>query len=699
MKHAWIWLAVALTGCVVDATGAIGLGSTSDADGDGDPDGTDCAPLDPTIHHGAPEACNEVDDDCDYVVDEPTGGSYCVPLRDAPTWADQCLDHVQVGRLAAPGSGCPAPGGAWTVRSLFAAVTGRGGAGYCVYEHPDPREADVSLLPPDAGRPASDWLAPDCLAVAPLTPPTLAEQVSAAVWEDYFDGWLEQSEWEPRLPSSGVGGASLPARAAHVAVLDSAPPNGGFASPAASTRGSMSRHGAAMGLLVQHLACPEGRAGGHCVADFSNHVALASTPSGGSRRSEGGAIGMFHQVAEAVDEAVGVHRARYPAQPFVLVLSIGADAFYQAAHTGDRPAADALIDALEDAVCAEDAIVFAASGNETGGPHPASGPMIPAAWTSRTTRCGRPLVVPVGGVDPLDRDIRKQRDGARPELVAPARSVALDLANGAGSPEPSALMTGTSFGPVAAAAATAVLAAYAPHLSRDDLVDALYDASTPLGRGAAEFCATTSCRVTRRLSICGALLHARDLACDLAATEPLCGQTFACESRRVAAGAGAAVVPSPIPGPGVVGDASILTDVVSSPFCTGTIHAYAPALPDHPDLCPFDQYGTSHGGPGFGPQPDPVGCRVCALDPSAGELVMALSEKFTGGTLHPPTLVTSEGDKIYLGNVISGPLSLGEEYEIDNLDVDESSDWAVLYFTVKNDDGESWSQMEEIEVW
>ena len=78
---------------------------------------------------------------------------------------------------------------------------------------------------------------------------------------------------------------------------------------------------------------------------------------------------------------------------------------------------------------------------------------------------------------------------------------------------------------------------------------------------------------------------------------------------------------------------------------------------------------------------------------------MALSEKFEGGELHPPTLVTSQGDKIYLGSVISGPLALGEKYEIDGLDVDSDADWAVLYFTVKNDDGESWSQMEEIEVW
>jgi outer membrane protein assembly factor BamB len=41
-----------------------------DDDNDGDPDTSDCAPLDPAIHHGAFEVCNGKDDDCDGAVDE-----------------------------------------------------------------------------------------------------------------------------------------------------------------------------------------------------------------------------------------------------------------------------------------------------------------------------------------------------------------------------------------------------------------------------------------------------------------------------------------------------------------------------------------------------------------------------------------------------------------------------------------------------
>ncbi|HYV86321.1 MAG TPA: S8 family serine peptidase [Patescibacteria group bacterium] len=46
----------------------------TDDDGDGDPDITDCAPLNPWIHHGAAEVCNGVDDNCNGVIDEGFDG-------------------------------------------------------------------------------------------------------------------------------------------------------------------------------------------------------------------------------------------------------------------------------------------------------------------------------------------------------------------------------------------------------------------------------------------------------------------------------------------------------------------------------------------------------------------------------------------------------------------------------------------------
>ena len=68
-----------------------------DDDDDGTPDSDDCAPLDPTAHPGATEACNGRDDDCDGKTDEE-GATGCTPwLRDADgdghgsTAAARCL--------------------------------------------------------------------------------------------------------------------------------------------------------------------------------------------------------------------------------------------------------------------------------------------------------------------------------------------------------------------------------------------------------------------------------------------------------------------------------------------------------------------------------------------------------------------------------------------------------------------------------
>jgi hypothetical protein len=61
-----------------------GIGDLCDADrdGDGEANDTDCGPDDPAVFHGAAEACNGADDDCDGAVDEESASGCKVYYRD-----------------------------------------------------------------------------------------------------------------------------------------------------------------------------------------------------------------------------------------------------------------------------------------------------------------------------------------------------------------------------------------------------------------------------------------------------------------------------------------------------------------------------------------------------------------------------------------------------------------------------------------
>lgn len=70
----WSWLALLLLACAPDK------------DGDGFRKGDDCDDGDAEVFPGAPEYCNEKDDDCDVVVDEPDA------FDADPYWVDEDAD-------------------------------------------------------------------------------------------------------------------------------------------------------------------------------------------------------------------------------------------------------------------------------------------------------------------------------------------------------------------------------------------------------------------------------------------------------------------------------------------------------------------------------------------------------------------------------------------------------------------------------
>lgn len=80
MSHAATALAVTLFALALqwsdcddhppDLTPPPGWGVAEDADGDGSPNWKDCDDADGSVHPGAPEHCDNVDEDCDRRIDE-----------------------------------------------------------------------------------------------------------------------------------------------------------------------------------------------------------------------------------------------------------------------------------------------------------------------------------------------------------------------------------------------------------------------------------------------------------------------------------------------------------------------------------------------------------------------------------------------------------------------------------------------------
>jgi hypothetical protein len=101
----WLLICVAVACDLGEKPDDTGPAGAADQDGDGSPASVDCDDGDGSIHPGADELCNGVDDDCDGVVDEEA--------VDAATWCDDD-DGDGHGDPEACAVACEAPSGTLT---------------------------------------------------------------------------------------------------------------------------------------------------------------------------------------------------------------------------------------------------------------------------------------------------------------------------------------------------------------------------------------------------------------------------------------------------------------------------------------------------------------------------------------------------------------------------------------------------------
>jgi Subtilase family len=445
--------------------------------------------------------------------------------------AQACLDWRRVGIMAPGIASCAALNASgWQTQTLFDLVDVAPGSAltrYCRFENVT-GNAQMSVLNALVNNQKLVALDRDCVAIAPLADPA---SLSTIQWSALAAQLHEQSGLNALGANTLLGSSAV-----RLAVLDGNPTN---ASDPELQMGT-APHGNALITMAQNLLCGSAP---YCPVNVTSQLALTflrvdpllRTPEH-RNQSQGGHLASISELAAALHREVSAWRLAAANDRLVLNLSLGWDGDFggnEPVVTQMSAPVQAMYAALSEASC-YGALVFAAAGNRSGGTDPEIGPMLPGAWEQRAaptrTECQqrlglnppqsqflgsnyRPLLYAVSGIEGDGSVLDNARSGANARLAAYGDHAVIESqARVAG--EPTATLTGSSVATLLASANAAVAWSWQPGANAQQIVDALYNASTGtasalpraadfcFGNANAGLCSGGANPQSRRLSLC-----------------------------------------------------------------------------------------------------------------------------------------------------------------------------------------------------
>lgn len=294
-----------------------------------------------------------------------------------------------------------------------------------------------------------------------------------------------------------------------VVVIDTAP-----SSPHGAIAMGTNRHGDTLAHLVEDLVCEPLTCTGACTptqvssrvcgSQVTTMLALRWT-SPTSSSAAGGSLGTLGDLATAISQTIEDWQNWGPQRRVIMNLSVGWEhhddlATCSTSTTNDRGPERAVKDILQFAA-GRGALIFAAAGNDSGGPSPRTGPLCPAAYQAipKELDPSQPLLVAVSGVDFADHRL----ETSRPDGIAAFAAPGIGVSWIPGQSVPPQLV-GTSVSTAVVSAVAALVWSSKPSFSPQQVLSALHGGGVSVG--SADSCPVSfaGCS-TRRINTCGAL--------------------------------------------------------------------------------------------------------------------------------------------------------------------------------------------------